>query len=257
MAEASPSLEDLIGLVESRAAGEPLDRLQAAVVLAGELGDLSDQLLDHFVTEARGGGCSWAQIGERLGVTKQAAQQRFVPGSGMGPFRVFSADAREAVSAAQDAARGLKHDYVGTEHLLLAVLGLADRPAVAALAARGLTADGARAKIVELVGEGSAEPAGSLRFAPRAKRTIGMAIGGARWMGHREVAPEHLLLAMLRDGRSVGGQVMRELAGDRDETRLQILEGLFGEEEIPNWVREGELPPWMHRRGRGRGRHGC
>src|SRR3954468_2548437 len=101
--------------VRARAASdEPLMRLSAAVVTAEDVRDRADELLDRFVEAARAAGRSWTEIGAVLGVTKQAAQQRFVaPGASD-----FAAGARALLPVADRHARGFRHRYVGTEHLL-------------------------------------------------------------------------------------------------------------------------------------------
>ena len=124
-------LQGLIGWVHARSASDSeLDRLQAAVDVAATVAGIQDALVDHFVSRAREAGCSWTEIGARLGVTKQAAQQRFVrkwwPARvkpfGRGPFTRFTPPARRVVVEAQRNARELGHNYIGTEHLLLGLL---------------------------------------------------------------------------------------------------------------------------------------
>jgi hypothetical protein len=251
MADAPASLPDLIRAVEEGAAEDaPLERLGLASGIAAELGDIAEQLLDHFVGEARQHGSSWAEIGERLGVSKQAAQQRFVSDRRGGPFRHFG-EAQQVITKAQEEAQELGHSRVGTEHLLLGVLGQADRPAVEAVGALGVTADAAREQLVDALprGESSAQ---FLRFTPRARRVLGMAIGGARWMGHEDVQPEHVLLAIMRDRDSGGAQIVAELAGPK-QVRTKVLEALFPD-GVPEWVTQQGPPPWALGRGRGRGR---
>jgi Clp amino terminal domain, pathogenicity island component len=254
MPDASCSLPALIRTVEERAGeDEPLERLQVATDLAGELGDIAEQLLDHFVGEARQRGSSWAQIGDRFGVSKQAAQQRFVSDRRGGPFRHFG-EAQSVIAKAQEEARELGHNRVGTEHLLLGVLAQTGRPAVEAIGALGVTADAARAQVADALPRGeSAAPV--LRFMPRAKRVLGMSIGGARWMGHEDVLPEHVLLAILRDRESGGAQVVAELAGPR-EVRTKVLEALFPD-GVPEWIAQQGPSPWAHGHRRGRGPRRC
>ena len=252
MADAPASLPDLIRSVEERAGDdEPLERLEAAAGLAGELGDIAEQLLDHFVGEARQRDVSWAQIGERLGVSKQAAQQRFVSDRRGGPFRHFG-EAQLVIAKAQEEARELGHNRVGTEHLLLGVLAQTERPAVEAIGALGVTADAVRAHVAEARPRGESSASGPfLRFMPRARRVLGMSIGGARWMGHEEVLPEHVLLAILRDRESGGAQIVAELAGPK-QVRAKVLEALFPD-GVPEWVAEQEPAPWAQRGRRRRG----
>jgi hypothetical protein len=256
MPDAPASLPDLIHAVEERAGDdESLERLQVAAGLAGELGDIAEQLLDHFVGEARQHGGSWAEIGERLGVSKQAAQQRFVSDRRGGPFRHFG-EAQLVIAKAQEEAQELGHNRVGTEHLLLGVLAQPDRPAVEAIGALGVTADAVRAHVADALPRGETSASGPfLRFMPRAKRVLGMSIGGAHWMGHQEVLPEHVLLAILRDRESGGAQIVAELAGPK-QVRTRVLEALFPD-GVPEWVAQQGPPPWGQRgRRRGGGRPG-
>src|SRR5437763_14597592 len=112
-------LDDLIDAVKSSHT-EPLGQLAVAVVAADHLGDLADHLIGHFVDQARRNGASWTEIGQAMGVTKQAAQKRFVPGPNAleftetGNFSRFTQRARNVVIAARDEARGAGNDVVNT-----------------------------------------------------------------------------------------------------------------------------------------------
>src|SRR5690348_13892291 len=121
MAPTDLTLEGLIRRVEeARPEGAPLDLLAEAVSTAADLDQLADHLIGHYVDRSRESGASWTQIGERLGVTKQAAQQRFVPTEPeRGVFSRFTARAHEAVVDAKELARAHRHGYIGTEHVLL------------------------------------------------------------------------------------------------------------------------------------------
>src|SRR3982750_2199958 len=123
-----PTVEQLVSSVAA-AEDTDLDRVRAAVVMADDLGALGDEVVNHFVEAARGAGCSWSQIGAQLGVSKQAAQQAFVaPPRRRGRFGRrpdgmltgrMGPTARAAIKGAFEEAKGLGHDHVGTEHLLL------------------------------------------------------------------------------------------------------------------------------------------
>jgi hypothetical protein len=125
-------LDELIGLVRSRE-GTALDHVSAAVRVSEQLGEVADHLVGHFVDQARKSGATWTEIGQAMGVTKQAAQKRFVPKPGeweslwtqvfaARPFSRFTDRAKHVVKAAQAEARDHQHDYVGTEHLALGLL---------------------------------------------------------------------------------------------------------------------------------------
>src|SRR3954454_10838603 len=120
-------LDDLIGAIAG-AHAEPLDRLTNAVVLGEHLGEVADALIGHFVDQARRAGASWSDIGRSMGVTKQAAQQRFVRGRTSSPldpsqgFSRFTDEARAVVVGAQEQARAASNDAIGVAHLVLALV---------------------------------------------------------------------------------------------------------------------------------------
>ncbi len=160
------TLDELITQTRSLAGSvEPLPLLAAAVRRQQELSDLGEQLLDHFVQEARSAGCSWSQVGTALGVSKQAAQQRHsalrsligklkhgVAATVEGMFTRFTSRARAVVVLAQEEARRLRHGHLGTEHLLLGLLAEGEGIGARALAQAGITLEAARAEVEQLVG---------------------------------------------------------------------------------------------------------
>src|SRR4051794_39889043 len=114
------SLADLIARLDEELPGaNDLARISEAQLRAQTLSDLGDQLVDHYVGKARQAGASWSAIGDASGVSKQAAQQRHTPG----PFERFTDLNRHSIVLAQEAARTHKHDFSGTEHSLLGLLG--------------------------------------------------------------------------------------------------------------------------------------
>src|SRR4051794_21792772 len=142
-------LDDLIGAIAAQH-DQPLDRLSGAILLAEHLGDVADSLIGHFVDQARRSGASWADIGRSMGVSKQAAQKRFVSRGEAGSIDPsqgvsrFGDRARAAVVAAQEAARSAGNPTIGITHL---VLGLIDDPsstAAAAITAQGASLDDVR-----------------------------------------------------------------------------------------------------------------
>jgi hypothetical protein len=139
-------LDDLIHAVTS-AHPDALDRLRGAVALADHLGEVADSLIGHFVDQARRSGASWSEIGRSMGVSKQAAQQRFVargtpaaldPSQG---FSRFDDEARQVVVAAQEAARAAGNDSIGLGHLVLALVAQEGGVAARAVRAQGLDLD--------------------------------------------------------------------------------------------------------------------
>ena len=232
-------MDELVrGVEEELSSGDALDRLHAAVLLADQVSALADGLVGHFVEAARSEGCSWAQIGSELGVSKQAAQQRFVtrPIAGLtarmpslavtgrgkarrGFFSRFTAPAREAITAAQEEARGLGHDEVRTEHLVLSLIADPDARPARALAVLGLDAAAVRAEILDRVGPGSDTSEKSPPFAPGTKKALELALREGLQADTKIVAPEHVLLGVLREGEGLGSQVLAALGAGLDAVR--------------------------------------
>jgi hypothetical protein len=230
------SLDELIGLTHERSSsGLPLDRLGAAVRLSGELGDLSDQLLSHFVQEARRAGCSWAQIGDVLGISRQAAQQRFVGrwlgrlkgrgkrGSAAG-WAGYTDRARRIVELAQEEARRLDHNYVGTEHLLLGILREPRGVGAKALEALSISLDRIRDSVQAKIGRGDPSSVRlPIPFTPRAKKALDTSVGEAKSLGHNYVGTEHILLVLVGLGEGVAAEILEELGASKDRIRERIL----------------------------------
>jgi ClpA/ClpB-like protein len=225
-------LQDLVRTVERRCHGDALERLTEAVRLSESLQRLSDDLVGHFVEAARESGSSWAEIGSHLGVTKQAAQQRHVArrgflrriGGGETPFARFAPAARQAVTHAQTEARQLDHDFLGTEHLLLGLLHERHGIAAIVLGEMGLDLASGRDAVIAVVGRGSEARGGPLRFAPRAKRVLELALREAKHLGHERVDTEHFLLGMLREGQGVGARILADRGITADRVRTRVLE---------------------------------
>jgi hypothetical protein len=232
-------LAALITEVEQRSSSdEPLDRLAAASLRHDELTDRADELLDHFVQAARGAKCSWAQIGEVLGVTKQAAQQRHgrwqlqnLPdlmrgwrGKRPGLFQRFTPRARNVVVDAQEAARSLGHDHVGTEHILLGILGSPDSLAAKALGRFDITRAVVLEDIEARVGRGdpTAVPR-HVRFDAQAKKALELALREALQLGHNYIGTEHELLGIVRADGGVAAAILRDRGIRPDEVRAAVL----------------------------------
>lgn len=231
------TLDELITQTKTQASSdEPLDRLASAARRQQELTDLGEKLLDHFVQESRAAGCSWSQIGTALGVSKQAAQQRhsglrsligrFVGGveSAMGHvIKRFTSQARRAVVLGQEEARMLRHDHMGTEHLLLGLLAEGEGVAAQALRRAGITLDAVRAGIEQIIGSGKDMPQGHIPFTPRAKKVLELALREALHLGHNFVGTQHLLLGLIREGEGLAAQVLVTLGADLTQLRDTVL----------------------------------
>ncbi|HEX2053983.1 MAG TPA: Clp protease N-terminal domain-containing protein [Actinomycetota bacterium] len=258
MLKDSPSLDDLIGLVEtSTNGGSELDRLAAASNLSQQLAALNDQLLDHFVQQARKAGLSWAQIGQQLGVTKQGAQQRFTgvgkaddvphqltelvagleekelsrtpaPSRGLiskirSAFRPqkFTPAARQVIVLAQDEAIGLRHDHIGAEHLLLGLLREETGVALSTLRPLGVTLEAARLRVAERTAASEGAPPGHLPFASEARDALERAIAESSEKRHNYIGTEHILLGLLtRD--NTARQVLKEFDIDLDRLTEEV-----------------------------------
>ena len=218
------TLDALITSVRTAAPDEPLAQLEQAARLKDEVGELTDALLGHFVDQARRGGASWSQIGEALGVSKQAAQQKHTP-------KTFSGErltdrARICVTAAGPAARKLGHTYVGTEHLLLGLFATPDALAAKVLLERGITAEVVEAHVLELTGRGTGDSDIVLPHTPRAARVLVASLYVALEMGHNYIGTEHLLLALYREADGVAAKFLEENGLPEADARLRIGETL-------------------------------
>jgi hypothetical protein len=227
------------GIDAQHADSTSLERLGAAVVLASQLRDLGDRVVDRYVDAARAERRSWAEIGDALGVSKQAAQQRFVVQPVTAdPWPGLSEAASLAVGRAVEEARSLGHRYLGTEHLLLALTS--DRGlAGAALARVGLAPDGVREQIRRIIGPGHSDASATLGITPRTKRVLEAARKEARRLGHQRCADtEHLLLAV-SESEGVADQILRAAGAEPGAVRAQLADLLDGEApEIAQKMRE-------------------
>jgi hypothetical protein len=216
--------------------GGPLDRVTHSAGIAADLSAAGDELVDHFVTEARLAGCSWAEVGTALGVTKQAAQQRFrpvkwqIPGlpslRSLSPFTRFTAPARAAVINAQAEALDLKHNCIGTEHLLLGIAAGEGR-AAELLAGFGITPENIRGRIKEVIGEGDARPKGHVKFGPRSKKALESSLVEAKRLSCKQISDEHVLLGLLALKEGVGFEIIEHLGADPDELREGVETALI------------------------------
>ena len=213
-------IEDLIDIVERGVEnGNPLDYLAESVVIANRLDDLSDELIGYFVDLARESGASWAEIGGSLGVSKQAAQKRFVLGAGRGGrglFTRFATQAREIVTHAVSHATRAGHYEIGTGHLVLGIIDHPDSIAARAMVGLGVSLDRARTAVqVGLPPNASGKAEGHIPFSDHAKKVLQLALREAIRSGDRHIGSEHILLAILRDQGSSGAEVLTSVGLSR------------------------------------------
>jgi ATP-dependent Clp protease ATP-binding subunit ClpA len=139
-------------------------------------------------------------------------------------FERFTAPARRVVVLAQEEARQLQHNYIGTEHVLLGLIASQPNGIPArVLQGIGLTLEGARQEVVAIVGRGKAKPTGHIPFTPRAKKTLELALREALQLHHNYIGPEHILLGVIREGQGVGAQVIRNHA-DLAAVRHEVIQ---------------------------------
>jgi ATP-dependent Clp protease ATP-binding subunit ClpC len=138
-------------------------------------------------------------------------------------FERFTDRARNVVVLAQEEARLLKHNYIGTEHILLGLARESDGLAAKALEALGISLEAAREQVVEIIGRGERSPSGHIPFTPRAKKVLELSLREALQFGHNYIGTEHLLLGLLREGEGVAAQVLVRLGGDLSAIRQQVI----------------------------------
>ena len=201
--------------------GDVLDHVRVAAALAEELSQTGDTLLGSFVDRARKAGRSWSDIGRALGVTKQAAHERFV-----GPdLSRFTDRARAAVVLASDEAGRLGYRWAGAEHVLLGLLSEGSGIAARTLQSLGLTLDGMRDAVLGSVPGGGEAGPGEMAppLTPQAIRLLGEAAPtAAAALGHNYVGTEHLLLALC--GHPDGCAVLGTRGVTGDTARARVLE---------------------------------
>jgi len=229
MMESLPSLDDLIGLVERTPNDDPLQQLTDSVVISGRITDLADELVGHFVESARSSGATWEEIGECMGVSKQAAQKRFtkIGTRHRGGFFLtrLTEEARHVVRRAAFYAGEAGSSHVGTEHL---VLGLADDPA--SLAYRAITGLGGSieeilsAKRSEVTSDARSRGGGHMPFSADSKKVLELALRETIRGGDRRIGAEHILLGILRDEKSPGARLLLERGVTRKAVEAWIAE---------------------------------
>jgi ATP-dependent Clp protease ATP-binding subunit ClpC len=143
-------------------------------------------------------------------------------------FERFTAIARHVVVLSQEEARRLSHNYIGTEHVLLGLLGEREGPAFRVLDRFGISLDGVRQEVTDMIGTGQQEPSGHIPFTPRAKKTLELALREALQLHHNYISTEHILLGLIREGDGVAAQIMKKHA-DLGAIRMALLDLMPGE----------------------------
>jgi Clp amino terminal domain, pathogenicity island component len=151
-------------------------------------------------------------------------------------FRRFSPRAREVIISAQQEARALHHNFIGTEHILLGLLRDREGMAGRALHVMGISPETVREQILDIIGEGKQEPSGHIPFTPRAKRVLELGVREAVQLGHLYVGTEHILLGLVREGDGVGWHVLSRLGVTVPKVRNQVLELVNQDRRTPGEV---------------------
>jgi hypothetical protein len=200
---------------------DSIRRLHAA---GGSLREIADNLAlshqrIHQIVEGE------AQCGQKKGERKRLLERvrRERPQRPDGPFFGLTERARTVVSHAHDEAKALKHDYVGTEHLLLGLLSVENGLAARALASLAIELEDVRSEIRRVVGEGQAPVSGRLRLTPRSKKVHELARREAEALGHNYVGTEHLLLGLAAEAEGVAARILCGLGADAENVRAAVL----------------------------------
>jgi ATP-dependent Clp protease ATP-binding subunit ClpA len=144
-------------------------------------------------------------------------------------FERFTDQARRVVVLAQEEARLLNHNYVGTEHLLLGLIHEGQGVAAKALELLGIRLEAVRAQVEEIIGQGQMAPTGHIPFTPRAKKVLELSLREAKQLGHNYIGTEHILLGLLREGEGVAAHVLVKLGADLSPARRQVIGLLSGD----------------------------
>ncbi|WP_217247714.1 Clp protease N-terminal domain-containing protein [Streptomyces sp. AC602_WCS936] len=224
----SVRLDELITAIK-KVHAEPLEQLQDAVIAGEHLGEVADHLIGHFVDQARRSGASWTDIGKSMGVTRQAAQKRFVPKESADldanqGFSRYTPRARNAVMAAHNAAKTAGNTEGLPEHLVLGLLTENESLSAKAIAAQGVTPDAVREAATAALPPAAAEVPELVPYGPAAKKVLELTFREALRLGHNYIGTEHILLALLEHEHGEG--VLSGLGLGKEATERYVTEAL-------------------------------
>jgi hypothetical protein len=218
-------LDDLIDAI-TKVHSNALDQLTDAVLAADHLGEVADHLIGHFVDRARRSGASWSEIGRSMGVTKQAAQKRFVA-KGEAPdldpaegFSRFTPRARNVVMAAQNEARAAGNATITPAHLVLGLLSDPEGLGAKAIAGQGVDTAKARRTALATLPPAVGELPELIPFDAQAQKALELTFRVALRLGHNYIDTEHILLALL--DAEYGTGVLAGLGVDRDRAEADV-----------------------------------
>ncbi|MFF0522273.1 Clp protease N-terminal domain-containing protein [Actinomadura nitritigenes] len=202
-------LDDLIAAIK-KVHPDALEQLTSAVVAAEHLGEVADHLIGHFVDQARRSGASWTDIGRSMGVSKQAAQKRFVPKGLTGDldpsqgFSRYTLRARNVVVTSQNEARAAGSPEIGLAHLVLGLLADPESLAAKAITAQDVLLDTVRQTATAALPPESAELPALIPFDQDATKVLELTFREALRLGHNYIGTEHILLALLEHEHGTG-----------------------------------------------------
>ncbi|MBQ1027986.1 Clp protease N-terminal domain-containing protein [Micromonospora sp. C95] len=218
-------LDDLIQAIK-QAHPDALDQLTDAVMVADHIGEVADHLIGHFVDQARRSGASWTEIGRSMGVSKQAAQKRFV-GAAMDPqegFQRFTPRARNVVMASQNEAKAAGNAEISPVHLVLGLLAEPEALAAKVLAAGGVSIEAVREAATAALPPSSEEVPDLIPYDAAGKKALELTFREALRLGHNYIGTEHVLLALLEQENGEG--VLTGLGVDKAATEANIVAAL-------------------------------
>ncbi|MFI2281760.1 Clp protease N-terminal domain-containing protein [Nocardia beijingensis] len=225
-------LDDLIEGIKKARPDNVLEQLSDAVVAANHLGEVADHLIGHFVDQARRSGASWTDIGASMGVTKQAAQKRFVPkvpepdaAAAMDPnagFARFTPRARAVVMAAQEAARTAGNREIAVGHVVLGLLTEPRGLAVQELLHQGVSVDVISAAATASLPPSEGDVPALVPFGAEAKKVLELTFREALRLGHNYIGTEHILLALLEQENGAG--LLSDLGVDKADAETHLVE---------------------------------
>ena len=222
-------LDDLINGIKKARPDNVLDQLSDAVVAGNHLGELADHLIGHFVDQARRSGASWTDIGVSMGVTKQAAQKRFVPkapgdAAAMYPnagFAKFTQRARQVVVASQEIAREAGNPQIAPAHLVLGLLTEPEALAAKAILSRGVALDTVSAAATAALPTPEGEVPPMVPYDAEARKVLELTFREALRLGHNYIGTEHMLLALLEQENGSG--LLTGLGLDKDVIEADLV----------------------------------
>ncbi|WP_116050083.1 Clp protease N-terminal domain-containing protein [Amycolatopsis palatopharyngis] len=224
-------LDELIDSIKT-VHSDALEQLTDAVLVADHIGEVADHLIGHFVDQARRSGASWTEIGKSMGVTKQAAQKRFVPKTSGEPndldpsqgFSRFTEQARNVVVAAQNEAQQVGNVTIQPEHLILGLTHDQDALAVKSILAQGVALETLRQAVTDRLPAAADEVPELVPYTSQAKKALELTFREALRLGHNYIGTEHILLALLELEGGTG--TLNDLGIDKANIEAAIIKAL-------------------------------